>query len=106
MPKQLTYVKPSKARVALALLLRLTHWPDLWRRVKLNIGQAIMPAPMGQGSDVATAWAASISIDEIQALARLGLEDPGSLSDRHADLIAEAARIEQDSRETLGGGRN
>jgi hypothetical protein len=104
MPEQLVHVKPSKARVAVAMLSRPAFWPDLFRRIRLNIGQSLMPAPMGQGRNAATAWAASICVDEAEAISRLGLEDQGAFSDRHADLVAEAVRIERESSETLGGG--
>lgn len=104
MPQERRYVKVSKGWVAIAMVFRPAYWPDLWRRVKTNVGQSLIPASMGQGRGVATAWAKAVSVDESKALARLGLHDPGAFSDRHADLIAEGARIERASRETLGGG--
>ena len=97
-------VKPSKGRVAWALLRRPSYWPDLWRRLKLNAGRACLPAPMGQDRKAAERWAASVAIDENGLLARLGLAAAPTLAERHPDLVAEAADVERTAAERLGGG--
>lgn len=86
------------------MLSKPLFWPDLWRRIKLNIGKSLMPAPMGQNGNIAKAWAEGVSIARAQAFQRLGLKEIGSFSQTHAELVAQAAEVEIKSPESLGGG--
>lgn len=104
MPEKLVHVKPTKARVALALLVQPKFWPDMWRRVKSNLRQSLLPAPIGQGRDPATKWAQALAIGENAALAKLGLSSAPGFAEMHPSLLAQATQIERDSPETLGGG--
>lgn len=62
----------SKLQVAFYLLRRSAWYPDIWRRVRVNLGRALLPPPMGRGRDVAEAWAAERSVTAAEALALLG----------------------------------
>lgn len=97
-------VKPSKARAALWLAARPRFWPDFWRRAKQNIAERLLPAPMGQSREAATAWAQDIAMDETAALSQLGLQKTNDMRATHPELVARASQIEHDSAETLGGG--
>lgn len=97
-------IKPSKIQVAIALALKPDYWPDLWRRVKLNVGQALLPPPMGQGRDVASAWAEDVKVEATEALERLGISIVTPFSEANPELVAEAERLERESPEKLGGG--
>jgi predicted O-methyltransferase YrrM len=68
----MTSRKPSKLDVALFLLARPAYFPDLWRRVRLNVGKALLPPAMGRNGEVATRWAKSMAVDtdQVDFLAR------------------------------------
>ncbi|KAA0909966.1 class I SAM-dependent methyltransferase [Aquicoccus porphyridii] len=104
MPQKPALLKPSKAQVALWLAARPRFWPDFWRRTKQNIAGRMLPAPMGQGREAATAWAQDIAISEADALSRLGLPIAADMATAHQNLVARAMEIERTSAETLGGG--
>jgi predicted O-methyltransferase YrrM len=104
MPERPALVKPSKARVALWLAARPRFWPDFWRRVKQNFAKRLLPEPMGQGREAATAWACNVALDETAALSQLGLQANSGLRATHPDLVARASQTERESAETLGGG--
>lgn len=104
MLERVALAKPSRTRVALSLACRPVFWPDFWRHTKLNIAQALMPPPMGQGRAAATAWAQERAVDEPEALARLNLPEIPTLNHVYPQLVARAAQVERDSLESLGGG--
>ena len=83
----MTARKPTKLEVALFLLARPSYYADFWRRVRLNIGQSLLPPALGRSEDVATRWADTIAVDadRVDFLAQAG---PRSLA---ADFPAEIA---------------
>ena len=93
--------KPSKLEVALFLLGKPAYYPDLWRRVRLNIGRALLPPVMGRSAEVATRWAASVAVD----LDKVDLLAPGLRRSLAADFPAEigAAREMEEKYPTQKG---
>lgn len=77
--------KPSKLQVALFLLRQPAWYPELWRRVRVNIGKALLPPALGRSADIATRWAASVAvdIDTVECLA------PGKRRELAADFPAD-----------------
>jgi len=85
--------KKSKLWVALYLLRRPSWYPDVWRRVRVNLGQALLPAPMGRSRAVAEAWAASQAMSAEKLFASLGGTERCLVRD-FPDEMAEALRLE------------
>lgn len=83
--------KPSKLEVALFLLGKPAYYPDLWRRVRLNIGKALLPPVMGRSVDVATRWAASVAVDADT----VDLLAPGLRRSLAADFPAEIGAAQE-----------
>jgi predicted O-methyltransferase YrrM len=83
----MTSRKSSKLEVALFLLGQPAYYPDLWRRVRLNIGKSLLPPVMGRSADVANRWAAAVAIDADT----VDLLAPGVRRSLAADFPAEIA---------------
>ena len=95
--------KLSKLQVTLYLLRRPSWYPDVWRRVRVNLGQALLPAPMGRSCAVAEQWAASQAVSAEKVLAALGGTDHRLAVD-FPDEMAEALRMEAQTQTQKGWG--
>lgn len=104
MQEERVLMKPSKVRVALALVRHPAWWPEVLRRVRFNIGRALLPPPMGQDRRAASAWAKEAAVNETTLFQKLELVEGPNLAMIHPTLLIEAAAIESASAKNLGGG--
>lgn len=95
--------KLSKLQVALYLLRHPSWYPDVWRRVQVNLAKALLPAPMGRSRAVAEEWAASQAVGAEKVLAALGGTER-CLAEDFAAEMAEALRLEAQTPTQKGWG--
>lgn len=95
--------KLSKLQVALYLLGRPSWYPDVWRRVQVNLARVLLPPPMGRSRAVAEAWAASQASSADKVLAELGGVQR-RVADEFPEEMAAALRFEAQAPAQKGWG--